>query len=67
MTGGSSSANVAGRDGALVVAGEIAPGLAFTWAGVIWTPGERPMQPMESSGRAVIRFVLRCREGWFAF
>jgi len=29
MTGGSSSANVAGRDGAVVVAGQIAPGLAF--------------------------------------
>ena len=40
MTGGSSSANVALRDGALVVTGEIAQGLAFPWAGVIWMPGE---------------------------
>ena len=62
-----SGTNVAGRDGAVVVAGELAPGLAFPWAGVIWTPGERPRQAVESSGRDVIRFVLRCREGWFAF
>ena len=56
MIGGSSSANVAVRDGALVVAGEIAPGLAFPWAGVIWMPGEQPMQPVGFSGREVIRF-----------
>ena len=56
MTGGFSSANVAVRDGALVVTGEIAPGLAFPGAGVIWMPGAQPMQPVDFSGREVIRF-----------
>ena len=59
MTGGFSSANVAVRDGALVVTGEIALGLAFPWAGVIWMPGEQPMQPVDFSGREVIRFRTR--------
>ena len=59
MAGGSSSANVAVRDGALVVTGEIAPGLAFPWAGVIWMPGEQPMQPVDFSGHEVIRFQTR--------
>ena len=59
MTGGSSSASVAVRDGALVVTGEIAPGVAFPWAGVIWMPGEQPMQPVDFSGREVIRFRTR--------
>ena len=59
MTGGSSSANVAVRDGALVVTIEIAPGLAFPWAGVIWMPGEQPMQPVDFSDREVIRFRTR--------
>ena len=35
LTGGSSTADVAVRDGALVVTGEIASGLPFPWAGVI--------------------------------
>ena len=59
MTGGASSANVAVRDGALVVTGEIAPGAAFPWAGVIWMPGEQPMQPVDFSGREAIRFRTR--------
>ena len=28
-------------------------GLAFPWAGVIWMPGEQPMQPVDFSGREV--------------
>ena len=59
MTGGSSSVNVGVRDGALVVTGEIAPGLPFPWAGVIWMPGAQPMQPVDFSGREVIRFRTR--------
>ncbi|MXW11222.1 MAG: amidohydrolase family protein, partial [Gammaproteobacteria bacterium] len=46
LTGGSSTASVAVRDGALVVTGEIAPGVPFPWAGVIWMPGAQPMQPV---------------------
>ncbi len=51
MTGGSSSANVAVRDGALVVTGEIAAGVAFPWAGVIWVPSaSSPCSPWTSPG-----------------
>ena len=42
MSGGSSTASLAVRNGALVVTGEIAPGFAFPWGGVIWPPGEQP-------------------------
>ena len=59
MAGGTSSADVAVRDGALVVTGEIAPGAAFPWAGVIWMPGAQPMQPVDFSGREAIRFRTR--------
>jgi len=59
LTGGSSSASVAVRDGALVVTGEIAPGAAFPWAGVIWMPGAQAMQPVDFSGRESIRFRTR--------
>ena len=59
MSGGSSSASMAVRDGALVVTGEIAPGVAFPWAGVIWTPGEQPLQPLDFSDREVVRFRTR--------
>ena len=59
MSGGSSSASMTVRDGALAVTGEIAPGLAFPWAGVIWMPGEQYMQPVDFSGREAIRFWTR--------
>ena len=59
MAGGASSASMAVREGALVVTGEIAPGLAFPWAGAIWMPGAQPMQPVDFSGREVIRFRTR--------
>ncbi|MYC52026.1 MAG: amidohydrolase family protein [Gammaproteobacteria bacterium] len=59
LTGGSSTASVAVRDGALVVTGEIAPGVPFPWAGVIWMPGAQPMQPVDFSGREAIRFRTR--------
>ena len=62
MSGGSSSASMTVRDGGMVVTGEIAPGVAFPRAGVIWMPGEQFMQPVDFSGREVIRF--RTREDW---
>ena len=58
-----SGANVAVRDGALVVTGEIAPGFVFPWAGMIWMLGEQPMHPVDFSGRAVIRFRTH-GDGW---
>ena len=59
LTGGSSSADVAVRDGALAVTGEIAAGVPFPWAGVIWMPGGQPMQPVDFSGREAVRFRTR--------
>ena len=59
MAGGASTASMAVRDGALVVTGEIVPGLAFHWAGVIWIPGAQPMQPVDFTGREVIHFRTR--------
>ena len=59
LAGGSSTADVAVRDGAMAVTGEIAPGAAFPWAGVIWMPGAQPMQPVDFSGRETIRFRTR--------
>lgn len=59
LRGGLSTAELAVEDGALVVRGEIAAGVAFPWAGAIWSPGERPMQPIDFSGRSMIRFRTR--------
>ena len=59
LTGGASAANATVRDGALVVTGEIAPGLPFPWAGVIWMPGAQPMQPVDFSDREAIHFRTR--------
>ena len=66
LSGGSSRASTTVRDGALVVTGEIAPGLAFPWAGVIWMPGEQFMQPVDFSGREVIRFRTRGGGGQYS-
>ena len=66
MSGGSSSASLAVQNGALVVTGEIAPGTAFPWAGVIWMPGEQFMQPVNFSGREVIRFRTRGDGGQYS-
>ena len=66
MSGGSSTASLAVRNGALVVTGEIAPGFAFPWAGVIWLPGEQPMQPVDFSGREAIRFRTRGHGGQYS-
>ena len=59
MAGGSSSASPTVRDGTLVVTGEIVPEYAFPWAGVMWMPGEPPMQPVDFAGRQAIRFQVR--------
>ncbi len=48
VTGGSSSANVAVRDGALVVTGEIAPDSPSSGAGVTGCPGSSPCSPWTS-------------------
>lgn len=59
MSKGSSTASANVHDGALVVIGEIAPGLPFPWAGGIWMPSEQPMQPVDSSDREAIHSCNR--------
>ena len=62
VQGGTSSAALSASRGALRVEGEVvASGSAFTfpWAGAIYFPGPAPMQPVDFSGREVLRFRTR--------
>ena len=59
MSGGASTAELVVADGALVVRGETRAGFAFPWAGAIWFPGPQPMQAVDFSGRATLRFRTR--------
>jgi beta-glucosidase len=63
MQGGKSTASIEvvegganGSKGALRVTGEIIPGAAFTWAGVLFAPGSSPMDAVNLSGKKVISF-----------
>ncbi|MCD9032097.1 CIA30 family protein [Luteimonas sp. Y-2-2-4F] len=66
MAGGGSDARLAlaeggaaGSRGALAVAGEIAPGFAFPWAGAIFFPASQPMQAVDLSARSELVFQAR--------
>ena len=59
MQGGSSTARLAVESGALRVEGEVAAGFPFPWAGAIYFPGARPMQPVDFSDRETLRFRTR--------
>ena len=60
MQGGSSTASLSARQGALRVEGEVvAAGFGFPWSGAIFFPGEQPMQPVDFSDREVLRFRTR--------
>ena len=60
MQGGSSTASLSARQGALRVEGEVvASGFGFPWSGAIYFPGEQPMQPVDFSDREVLRFQTR--------
>lgn len=48
-----------GSRGALEVTGEVKPGFAFPWAGVIFFPGAAPMQAMDLSARRELTFHAR--------
>ncbi len=48
-----------GSKGALLVSGEIAPGLAYAWAGVAFTPGDRPMAPANLSSKSQLHFAAK--------
>ncbi|MDA8015867.1 MAG: CIA30 family protein [Thermoanaerobaculia bacterium] len=57
--GGTSTVTLRVEEGALVMDGEIRDGFAFPWAGTIYFPGSRPMEPTDLSG--VGELVLRAR------
>ena len=59
MQGGSSTARLSVESGALRVEGEVAAGFPFPWAGAIYFPGARPMQPVDFSDRETLRFRTR--------
>ena len=60
MQGGSSTASLSARQGALRVEGEVvASGFGFPWSGAIYFPGEQPMQPVDFSDGEVLRFRTR--------
>ncbi len=48
-----------GSRGALRVAGEIKPGFAFPWSGVMFFPASQPMQPVDLSTRKELVFRVR--------
>lgn len=48
-----------GSRGALKVFGEVRPGFAFPWAGVIFFPTAQPMQPMDFSARRELVLWVR--------
>jgi len=63
MNGGKSTASMkvvqpgaSGSSGALQVDGEIIPGAQFTWAGVMFSPGSAPMEPVNLSSKKEISF-----------
>ena len=45
--------------GALRVSGQIRPGFAFPWAGMIFFPASQPMQPVDLSSRKELVFRVR--------
>ena len=59
MMGGRSVARLAVNDGALEVAGTVAPGLPFAWSGAMYTPAVTPFAPADLSGFTGIRFRVR--------
>ena len=62
LQGGASTATLSASQGALRVEGEVVAGqsaFAFPWSGAIYFPGPQPMQPVDFSGREVLRFRTR--------
>lgn len=62
VRGGLSTAQLSAPEGTLQVTGKIVAGesaFAFPWSGAIYFPGPEPMQPVDFSGREVLRFRTR--------
>lgn len=53
------SPGAAGSTGALAVTGEVKPGFAWPWAGVIFFPADEPMQPVDFSEKSELVFHAR--------
>lgn len=66
MRGGSSEAShelvtpgAAGSAGALQITGEVRPGFTWPWAGMLFFPGNAPMQPVDFTGNSELVFHTR--------
>jgi imidazolonepropionase-like amidohydrolase len=66
MRGGNSRASLepvspgaAGSAGALAVTGEVKPGFAWPWAGVIFCPATEPMEPVDFTEKSELVFHAR--------
>lgn len=55
-----------GSQGALEVNGELKSGFIAPWAGAVWFPGSRPMQPADLSGRKALTFWVRGKPGSYS-
>lgn len=55
-----------GSQGALEVKGELKSGFIAPWAGAVWFPGSRPMQPADLSDRKVLTFWVRGKPGSYS-
>ncbi|HEX6053866.1 MAG TPA: amidohydrolase family protein [Gemmatimonadaceae bacterium] len=49
--------------GALEIAGTLDAGLPFGWSGVMFTPGQAPMSPVNLSSKKELRFFARAEQG----
>jgi hypothetical protein len=45
-----------GSSGSLSITGEIQPGLAYAWAGALFSPGDAPMRPANLSSKKAVSF-----------
>src|SRR5690606_7506291 len=66
MTGGASvvthgweEGGAAGSRGAMRIAGEVKPGFAFPWSGVMFFPAAQPMDVVDLSARQTLVFQVR--------
>lgn len=55
-----------GSHGALEVRGELKSGFIAPWAGAVWFPGIRPMQPADLSDRKALTFWVRGKPGSYS-
>ncbi|NYZ61784.1 CIA30 family protein [Luteimonas deserti] len=59
MAGGASTVDHSVTDGALLVRGEVRPGFAYPWSGMMFFPAAKPMEPVDLSARTSLVFRVR--------